>query len=72
MKQKKNKKQVKLVKDMSDRELRVKRKIWKTNKAKKAYNKKKKQIDMDRYMTQNSPPDSDALTTPQIVLSRQG
>lgn len=55
---------------MSDRELRVKRKIWKT-KAKKAYNKKKKQIDMDRYMTRNSPPDSDALTTPQIVLSRQ-
>lgn len=55
---------------MSDRELRVKRKIWKT-KAKKAYNKKKKQIDMDRYMTQNSPPDSDALITPQVVLSRQ-
>jgi len=37
MKQKKNKK---LVKNMSDRELRVKRKIWKT-KAKKAYNNKK-------------------------------
>lgn len=26
---------------------------------------------MDRYMTQNSPPNSDALTTSQIVLSRQ-
>lgn len=66
---KKMKKQVKLVKDMSKRELRQKRKLWR-KKAKEAYQRKKQRGNLAQYLEERSPPVSEPENDRPVVDQR--